>query len=105
MNPLLLEDTCVLIFNLLDENVLKLETLSRFHHFLIRRTPWFFHIKVKNFDTILPYRFKNLSVSSSIDVNLYLNYLKNCHTLNLYMTNITDDERALIGKWFEAGAK
>ena len=96
MNVLLFDDLFITICLFLNmKQIIRLELLSTDHHLLIRKTTWYRKVLVYN-EIILNhivknYRFKNLSLSRKINVNLYIDYLKNCHTLDLNGTNITDE--------------
>ena len=96
MNPLLLDDLFVTICHYLDiKNVIHLELVSKEHSLLIRKTPWYQKITIIN-DNILKhivtyYKFKHLRVDF-YNVNSYIDYLKDCHTLDLsHCKNITDE--------------
>ena len=94
MNVLLFEDlflTICLCLNM--KQVINLELISKYHHLLIRKTTWFLKVNIKSEQLlnhiIKNYHFKNLSIFN-INVDLYIDYLKNCHTLDLSYTNVTD---------------
>ena len=60
MNPLLYDDLFISICQFLSmKNIIKLELISKFHHKLIRNTPWYQEIKLKNINHIERYKFKN----------------------------------------------
>src|SRR5579863_3152954 len=97
MNLIFIADIFVLICEQLGtiKNILQLELLSRYHQRVIRNHGWMIKLRVKN-DTILEhiiknYRFKNLSISPHVNINRFVKELKNCHTLDLYCTKVTDE--------------
>ena len=96
MNVLLFDDlfsTICLYFNIKD--IINFELISTYHHRLIRKTTSFLPVLIRNETSlkhiIQNYHFKNLLFKSSVNVNLYLDYLKNCHMLDLAYTNINDE--------------
>ena len=96
MNLLDYTDIFVLICNFLPtiKEIIQLELLSKYHQNIIRTIDWFKEVKVKN-DSVLEhvlkyYKFRWLNISSICDVNGFIKELKNCHTLNLAGTKITD---------------
>lgn len=96
MNVLLFEDLFLTIcdyFNM--KQMIKLELLSKDHSRLIRKTPWSHNVVIENTGimnhVIKNYQFKTLHIWLYIDVNLYIDYLKHCHTLRVTGTNITDE--------------
>src|SRR5579863_9921149 len=96
MNPIFIADIFVLICEELEtiKKVLQLELLSKYHQKVIRNHGWMIRLHISD-DTIMDhiiknYRFRNLCFWSPVNVNLFVKELKNCHTLNLAGTNITD---------------
>src|SRR5579863_10351023 len=96
MNLIFIADIFVLICEQLGtiKNILQLELLSKYHQRIIRNHGWMIKLRVKN-DTILEhiiknYRFRNLSIFPHVNINRFVKELKNCHTLYLSNTNITD---------------
>ena len=95
------------IFNLILEKtnnikfVVGLEVLSKHYKKIIRYYGWHIQVNIRNdivFERIVNnYNFKNLKISSRCDINLFINKLKNCHTLDLQNTNITDESVKLLG--------
>ena len=115
MNPLYLDDLFISIITILNDfkMIVKLELLSKYHQNKIRKNNWYIPVKIKN-DIILrhvinKYRLKNLDLScKSFDINIFIKELKNCHTLDLYGTAITDEsvkELKNCHKLYLAGTK
>src|SRR5579863_10117273 len=96
MNPLFITDLFALICEQLKTMgaILKLELLSSHHQRIIRNHNWMIKLYV-SYDTEMEYisrnyRFKNLNIGLQIDINRFIGELKNCHTLNLCHTKVTD---------------
>ena len=96
MNLLDYADIFVSVCNFLPiiKEIIQLELLSKNHQYIIRNNNWFKEVRVKN-DSVLEhiltnYKFKWLHIFSNCDVNKFIKELKNCHTLYLSWTNITD---------------
>ena len=95
MNPLLISDIFLSICDNLELNqIINLELLSTNHKLMIRNNSWFKYFYIKN-NIILNYvlnnyKLKKLIISSKCDGNLHILKLKNCHTLDLSCTKITD---------------
>src|SRR5947208_1072527 len=76
--------------------ILNLRTISKYFLFIIHNISL---INVQIFlksDDICRYvlnmfKFKNLHLSNAYDVNSFIDKLRNCHTVNLSMTNVSDE--------------
>jgi len=66
--------------------VIEIELISIVHTKLIRNTPWFQEIKLKNI--MINYQFKNINLSNTYIIDV--SQLGNCHTLNLSNTKVSD---------------
>ena len=81
--------------------VIGLEVLSKHCQKIIRNHNWNMQVEIKN-NIVLEhvidnYNFKNLKISRKCDINSFIDKLKNCHTLHLSGTNITDESVKLLG--------
>src|SRR5579863_1830669 len=97
MNPLFISDIFVLVCEQLGtiRDILRLELLSSRHQRIIRNHNWMIKLDVCNDiemeHIIRNYRFRNLSIDRRVNINNFVKELKNCHTLDLFYTNITDE--------------
>ena len=96
MCSLLISDIWLSIFNTFGnmKEIIQLELLSKYHQHIIRTHVWNIEIFIKN-DKILEhiinnYKMKNMNINRFCDVNIFIDELKNCHTLDISCTNITD---------------
>jgi hypothetical protein len=91
-----MEDVIILILdNLNSKEIIKCELISHCYKVIIRKHHWInkqFYLW-KYIDHVLTnYNFKNIMINSRYsDVNRYIYNLKNCHTLDLRYTNITNE--------------
>ncbi len=98
MNPLLIEDIFVSICDYTTSLVelLNFCYLSKMHCDIIRSNRWI-NIEVTAEDDSMMqsiidnYSFENLFVGPGCNVNLFINKLSKCHTLDLCCTDITDE--------------
>ena len=96
MNPLYITDICTSVFESLDRmnHIIRLELLSMFHMKIIRNHNWNKYIFIRTNSMMIHiinnYKFRNLDIGSCVDINMYVDKLKNCHTLDLSHTNISD---------------
>src|SRR5579863_3782782 len=96
MNPLFITDIFILVCEQLEtiRDIIQLELLSSHHQRIIRSHNWMKMLYVHNDSEmehiIKNYRLKNLSICPMVDINLFIRELKNCHTLYLSHTNVTD---------------
>jgi hypothetical protein len=92
-----MNDVIILILeNLNIKEIIKCELICHDYKIIIRNHHWINKqfIIYDNIDFVLnTYNFKNIKIcyNLNIDVNLYINKLKHCHTLNLRDTTITDE--------------
>ena len=95
MNPLYDIDIFISICDFLStiKEIIRLELLSKYHQYIIRNSNWIKEVKNDNIlEYVLKnYKFKWLNISANCDVNRFIKELKNCHTLNLYGTKISDE--------------
>ena len=101
MNVLLFEDLFLSIcLHLTTKQIIRLELLSKDHSILIRKTVWdhdYFIIDCPSlFKKIKKYPFKKIYICTGFDINKKINYLINCHTLDLSFTNITEENIKLL---------
>ena len=103
MNVLLFDDLFIEICLYLRINsIVKLELISKYHMLLIRKTSWIhgspFITNMTIFDHIVKhYKFKNLFLNCDLNVNSHIDYLMNCHTLDLSYTSINNDNIKRLG--------
>ena len=87
MNPLIFDDLFISICQFLSiNNIIGYELISTFHTKLIRNTPWYQEVKLKNI--MINYQFKNINLSNTYIIDV--SQLGNCHTLNLSNTKVSD---------------
>jgi Leucine-rich repeat (LRR) protein len=91
-----MQDVIILILgNLNIKEIIKCELICQDYKFIIRNHYWInkkIMLASINIDYVLNnYNFKNIKINSNIDVNMYINKLKHCHTLDLTCTNIMDE--------------
>ena len=89
---LLVADIFIEIVNHLKlSNILNLKLLSKFHKELICNYHWLNKkVTVLNIDILNNHSFKNVLYYKN-DINDHILKLRNCHTLDLSFTNITDE--------------
>jgi Leucine-rich repeat (LRR) protein len=83
----------IILDNLDIKEIIKCELICHNYKFIIRNYYWInkqIRLKSINIDYVLNnYNFKNIKINPC-RIHLYINKLKNCHTLDLSDTNITD---------------
>ena len=99
---LLPDEIFILILEKLDniKQIIQLELLSKHYQKVIRNHGWNIQLYIKN-DTVFEYivnnyNFKNLKINHNCNANKLIDKIKNCHTLNLCYTNITDETVAKL---------
>ena len=94
MNPLSISDIFITVCNNLElKEIINLELLSINHQLMVRNNNWYKQINIKNdiiLDHILKnYKLKKLNINNNCNINIFIDKLKNCHTLDLSYTKIT----------------
>lgn len=69
------------------KDIIKLESLSSYHHNLIRNTIWYKHIyintnsEMKHIERF--YKLRNMTLDKNVDVFLFIDYISKCHSLHI----------------------
>src|SRR5947209_320992 len=93
----MIPEILVIIFNNLTlKELLTIESMSSYYKKIIRTNKWIKPcVVIRNDETLSHvlnnYKFGNLSVEPECNVNIFIHKLKNCHSLDLSWTNITDE--------------